>query len=261
MCDFIFDLPLLVTGPALIVLFLLYSWGGLLLARRLIHPRLTIHPEDAHFIGTMVHTVAVFYGLTVALITIAVWETYSDVSHLVSNEATAIASLWRDLGGYPEPVREQTRGELRGYTEYVIREAWPMQRKGQVPGGGVERMDRFQADLFSFQPATDAEKILHAETLRAYNQLISARRLRLDAVGTSLPGVLWTVVLAGALICLAASFCFRVDDVRLHTVLVALLASFVGLVIFVILALDHPFRGDLGIGPEPYRLVYDQLMK
>lgn len=261
MWGFIFDLPLLVTGPALIALLWLYVAGGLLLARRLLRPRLTIHSHDGHFIGTMVHTVAVFYGLTVALITVAVWETYSDVSHIVSIEATAIASLWRDLGGYPEPARGQARDELRGYTEYVIQEAWPLQRQGRIPSGGVERMDRCQAVLFAFQPATDAEEILHAETLRAYNQLITTRRLRLDAAGTALPGVLWAVVLAGALICLSAAFFFPVEDVRLHLALVALLALFVGLVIFVILALDHPFRGDLGISPEPYRLIYEQLMK
>jgi len=28
-----------------------------------------------------------------------------------------------------------------------------------------------------------------------------------------------------------------------------------------IFALDRPFRGDLGLTPEPYRLIYDQLMK
>jgi hypothetical protein len=34
-----------------------------------------------------------------------------------------------------------------------------------------------------------------------------------------------------------------------------------GLVIFMILALDQPFCGDLGIGPQSYQLVYDHLMK
>jgi hypothetical protein len=34
-----------------------------------------------------------------------------------------------------------------------------------------------------------------------------------------------------------------------------------GLVVFMILALDRPFRGDLGLSPAPYQLVYDQLMK
>jgi len=28
-----------------------------------------------------------------------------------------------------------------------------------------------------------------------------------------------------------------------------------------IIALGRPFRGDLGLGTEPYQLVFDQLMK
>jgi hypothetical protein len=46
-----------------------------------------------------------------------------------------------------------------------------------------------------------------------------------------------------------------------HGIEVVLLAAFIGLVIFMTFALDHPFQGDLGLGPEPYQLVYDQLMK
>ena len=33
------------------------------------------------------------------------------------------------------------------------------------------------------------------------------------------------------------------------------------MVIFMTLALDCPFRGDLGVRPEPYQLIYDHLMK
>jgi hypothetical protein len=108
---------------------------------------------------------------------------------------------------------------------------------------------------------TVGQQLLHGETLRAYNGLIQARRLRLDAVSTGLPAVLWTVVIAGAFIGLTASFFFRVVDVRLHSIMVLLLAVFVGLVIFMIFALDRPFRGYLSLGSEPYQLVYDQLMK
>ena len=115
--------------------------------------------------------------------------------------------------------------------------------------------------LVQFEPATEGQKILHAETLRAYNQLIQSRRLRLDAVGTGLPGVMWAVIVIGAFISLSASFFFKVEEVRLHIIEVLLLAVFIGLVIFMILALDRPFRGDLGIRADPYQLVYDQLMK
>jgi len=52
-----------------------------------------------------------------------------------------------------------------------------------------------------------------------------------------------------------------VEDERLQKILVLLLSIFVGVVIFMIFALDRPFRGDLGLSPEPYQLIYDQLMK
>ncbi|MCM3869541.1 MAG: hypothetical protein ND895_02425, partial [Pyrinomonadaceae bacterium] len=64
-----------------------------------------------------------------------------------------------------------------------------------------------------------------------------------------------------AFIGLSASFFFKVEDARLHCIEVLLLAVFIGLIIFMILSLDRPFRGDLGIPPAPYQLIYDQLMK
>jgi hypothetical protein len=261
MFESLFDLPLLVTGPAIIVLLCVFAIAGLLLVRRCVLPRLRIHIEDSEFSGAMVQSVMVFYGLAVALIAVSVFQTYSDVSKIVSQEATALAALYRDVSGYPEPIRPTLQNELRDYVQYVIHEAWPLQRRGQVPGGGVAMMNRFQATLIGFEPATEGQKLLHGETLRAYNTMIQARRLRLDSVHTGLPTVMWAVIVAGAIIGLSATFFFKVEDARLHGILVTLLAAFMGLVIFMIFALDHPFRGDLGLPPEPYQLIYDQLMK
>jgi hypothetical protein len=143
----------------------------------------------------------------------------------------------------------------------VIQEAWPEQHKGRVPRAGVERIDRFEKRLTEFAPATVGEEILHAETLRAFNHLSDARRLRLDAVQTALPGLMWTVIFVGAALAVVGSYFFRVSDPRLHQFLVVLLTAFFAMVIFVVFAFDRPFRGDMGIDSEPYQLVYDQLMK
>jgi Protein of unknown function (DUF4239) len=261
MPDFLFDLPLAISGPVIIGSLCLFAIGGLLLVRHRVLPRLRVQREDSEFSGAMIQCIMVFYGLAVALIAVSVFQTYSDVSKIVSQEATALAALYRDVSSYPEPIRLQMQGELRDYVHYVITEAWPLQQHGQIPSGGVELMNRFQSTLISFEPATEGQKLLHGEALRAYNNMIQARRLRLDAVGTSLPGVMWAVIIVGAIIGLSATFFFKVEDPRLHGILVTLLAAFMGLVIFMILALDEPFRGDLGISSQPYQLIYDHLMK
>lgn len=258
---FIFDIPLLIAGPLLVVVISGLAAGGLLFVRRRVLPRLRFTEEDAVFSSTMLLAIMVFYGLTVALIAISVWEKYSEASSVVSQEATALAVLYRDASGYPLPVRTQLQDALREYVEYVIREAWPEQEEGHAPAGGVDLVDEFERTLVAFEPSTERQRIHHAETLQAYDRMIEARRLRLDAVEAALPGLMWAVTLIGAALGLIGSYFFRVGDQRLQLTLVVLLATFMAMVIFVILAFDRPFRGDMGIGSHPYQLVYDQLMK
>jgi hypothetical protein len=261
MFESVFDLPLLIVGIAIVATLCIFAVVGLMVVRRLVLPRLSVQSSDSEFTGAMLQSVMVFYGLAVALIAVSVWQTYSDTSKVVSEEATTLAALYRDVSGYPDSVRPTLQNELRDYTHQIIYEAWPAQQRREVPKAGVSLMNNFQATLFSFEPTTETQKLLHAETLSAYNQLIHARRLRLDAVHTGLPGVMWAVIILGAFIGLSASFFFRVQSPWLHIIEVLLLSTFIGLIIFMILVLDRPFRGDLGIPPDSYQLIYDQLMK
>jgi len=153
------------------------------------------------------------------------------------------------------------REVLRGYTNQIIKEAWPEQRQGRVPRTGVAWLDRFQVQLFAFEPKSESHKILHAETLSAYNRMIEARRQRLDAVNSALPGVMWFVLLPGAMGCLLLSLFFPIEEPNFQAVLVAGLAGFVAMVLFVIISLDRPFHGAMAIPADSYQLVYDQLMK
>ena len=261
MFDWVFDVPLWIAGPVLVTLLGGFSLVGLLTVRKRILPRLRITPADSHFVGPMVHSVMVFYALVLALIAVNVFETYADASRIVSTEATALAMLYRDVSSYAEPERSQLQLALRDYVDQVIHEAWPQQRAGRIPTGGVLKMDIVQERLSRFEPRSESQRILHAEAWSAYNRVVEARRARVDEVRTGLPGVMWLVVILGAAISLISSFFFHVEDVRLHAVLVMLLATFIASVIFVMLAMDHPFRGDLGISSESYELIYNQLMR
>ncbi|HET9327403.1 MAG TPA: DUF4239 domain-containing protein [Candidatus Eisenbacteria bacterium] len=256
-----FDLPLIVAGPLVMFLLLGFSLGGLYLFRRHLLPRLRFEQHEATFGAGMVSSIMVFYGLSAALVAVNVWDQYKQVGSIASRETTALNLLWRDVGGYPGEFRVPLQKRLREYTYFVIHEAWPLQRKGVVPSRGLDQMTQFQAILTSFEPRTEAQKILAAETFRSYNHLIEIRRERLDSVNAHLPGVFWAVLIFGAIISLISAFFFPIVDGRVHAAQTALLAVFIGLVIFLILALDRPYRGDLGVTAEPYQLLYDQLMK
>ena len=259
--DFLFALPLWLLAVVLNLWLMGFALGVLWIARRWILPRLGLRYDDAYYAAPLVQSAMLLYSLVAALTAVGVWTRYSQVSDVVSSEATAIASLWRDLGGYPQPVRDATQDLLRGYTEQVIHGAWPQQRRGQIPREGVEWMDRLQAQLYAFEPRTESQKILHAETLHAFNHLVQQRRQRLDAVQAGLPGVLWFVLLPGAMACIVLCTLFHVDNARFQAILLVAVAGFLAMVLYVIIALDRPFVGDMGIGAESYQLIFDHHMR
>ena len=261
MIDFLLSLPLWALAIVLNVWLIGFALTSLLGLRRWILPRLRIDTDASLFLGAAVmQSAMVLFGLVAALTAVSVWTRHSQVADTVSKEATAIAILWRDLGGYPEHDRDSMRGVLRGYTNQIIEEAWPMQRQGKTPHMGVEWLDRFQAQLFAFEPTSESQKLLHAATLDAYKGMVEARRARVDSVHTELPSVMWVVLLPGAMGCLFLSLFFHIEDVRFQAFLMAGLAGFVAMVLFVIISLDRPFQGAMAIGADSYQLIRDQLM-
>jgi len=262
MVDFLLSLPLWTLAIVLNAWLVTFALVGLWIVRRRILPRLKLDNDASLFYGAAVmQSAMVLYGLVAALTAVSVWSRHAQVGDVVSAEATAIAVMWRNLGGYPQAERESMRGVLRGYTDQIIDEAWPVQRQGQVPRMGTEWADRLQGQLFAFEPATESHKAIHTQTLASYNRLIEVRRQRLDSVASALPRVMWAVLLPGAMGCLLLSLLFPVDDAPFQAVLVTGLAGFVAMVLFVIISLDRPFQGAMAISPDAYALIREQLMK
>jgi hypothetical protein len=52
----------------------------------------------------------------------------------------------------------------------------------------------------------------------------------------------------------------RDEEVQVHLLLGGAMSLFLGIVIFMIAALDNPFHGEVSVGPDPIQLVYETLM-
>jgi len=213
-------------------------------------------------IGVTSYDGSVFYGITVGLIAAGVWNTNSTASELASKEATSIATLYRDVSGYPPPARDELRAGLRRYAVFIIEEAWPAQRqgRGQVLEGGARILDDFQSRLHTFEPSTSGQAALHGETLKAFNQLLENRRLRIDAVGSGLSSVMWAVIWAGAAISVGVAYLYKIEDPKLHAALVSLMGGFLAVVLFMIVINDRPFYGRVGVSSDPYKLILDRVI-
>jgi Protein of unknown function (DUF4239) len=212
-------------------------------------------------VSTTLATVGVFYGITLGLISVGAWQNFTDVSAQVSQEASLIAVMYRDVSGYPEPARTELQNSLKDYTKYIINEAWPAQRKGIVPIGGNIKVSDFQNKLFTVEPVKEGQKALHAVALSEFSEMIKARRLRLQSVTAGLPANLWSVVIFGALINIFIPWFLVFNRQLMQDLMSVLMASTIGLLIFLMGAMDNPFRGDFSVGSDAFQLIYNQLMK
>jgi len=230
------------------------------LVRRYLLPRLHFHDGVNDAVSGTVQAIGVFYAITVGLIAAGVWTTYSNASDLVSHEAVAIGSLYRDVSSLPEPARTTLRTQLRDYTAAVITQDWPAQRQEQISDAGTRIVDQFQATLMSFEPASAGEQARYSETLSAFNNFVLQRRLRLDVVESGLSLTMWSVIWIGAAISIGVGYFFYFEDIRLHAIMIVLIAGFLGIVLFTIVVNDRPFAGQYTISPNSYRLILDTLM-
>jgi hypothetical protein len=105
--------------------------------------------------------------------------------------------------------------------------------------------------MAAFDPANRREEMLHAEALREFNSFVEARFNRLEVAGTALSPVLWWVVGIGAALNFALLWMFSIDRLSVHLVLSGMLSMFVGLMLFFIAAMDHPFRGEESTSRSP----------
>ena len=255
----LYQAPPLYTALVLIFVIVAVSMIGLFLARRYLVPRFTYGEGINDAISGTVQAIGVFYGITVGLIAVAVWDNNSKASDLVSREASAIGGLYRDVRGLPSPLRDELASQLRDYTTYIVEQSWPAQEQGRIADGGTESMSEIQAKLYAYEPTTLGKAQVYGEALSSFNHLADARRLRLSAVTGGLSGVMWAVIWVGAVISIGVAYLFKVQDAKMHALLIALMSGFLAIVLFMIVINDKPFYGSVRISPEPYQKVLERM--
>jgi hypothetical protein len=254
------NLPDWLYGILSISFAVLIGVGGLLATRKWI-ARLHQTTSYNEIVSYYLSTIAIFYGIMLGLIAVSVWESYNGAVTTVALEAGSLAALYRDVSGYPEPTRSALQADLREYTRYEIDVAWAEHRKGIVTEGGMRRLWSFQDHLQRFQPKDLGQQALYFETLRAYDDLIQKRSLFIDSITARLPRPLWDFVFLGAVLSFVVSWFFQLKSFSMHVWMTAFFAAVLGMEIHLLIIMNHPYRGSLGVSPEAFRVVYDMLMR
>jgi hypothetical protein len=233
--------------------------GGMFLFRPYFHK--WIHGQDKtnEMVSLSMASFSVIYGILLGLVAVGVYANYAVTSDNVTREASTLAGLYSDTSGFSEPHRSALRADLRAYAKATIENDWPAQAGGHVPAAGTARMAAIQKDFEAVHPTEKTEEIAYAESFGQFEKLVELRSNRLTAINSGIPALLWWVLWIGAV--LSISLVWMLDmEAHIHGILTAVLSLFLGIVIFVVIDLDKPYRGDSIASSAPYTLVYRTLM-
>jgi Protein of unknown function (DUF4239) len=249
------NLPLWLFALLTVAGFNAIAFGGLVCTRRFGQSLGLYTFIDNDTLGWIFSAILVMYALSLGLIAVASWGNASAAAAAASDEASHIATVYRTLGGYPQPLQDDLKDSIVRYTQSIIEKAWPAQQRGEVTEAGIEIILHLWSRITQFEPKTDGQHVIHGQVLDGFNKLVEFRRRRIEAASYAVPGTLWVVVLVGAAVSIFASYLFKIPSLPVHGLLTILLATMIALLVFFIATTDHPYSGSNAIKPLAYEIV------
>jgi hypothetical protein len=246
--------PLWLSGLLLIVVMPLCAVLAQLGLHRLI-PQLA-KGEHNDVAGFVIAVVGVIYAVMLGFVVIVSWEKFAAAESIVSQEASALRNIYRESAAFPDEHRERLRSDVLNYATTVIDEEWPAMARGDSSSPAVtQRLDEMFLTITDLPVDTLLEQGFLASEAARFNDLVSARSVRLDYVDQTVPGVLWLALIVGAIVTIGFATIFGLRSTRLHVVITASLATTIGVLLFVSLAVDHAYAGDVAVEPDPLERV------
>jgi len=202
--------------------------------------------------GFIVSVVGTLYAVTLAFVVSIVWQEYDGSATRAAVEAADGATAWHIAVGLPEPIASRTRAAVENYARVMIADEWPAMRNGGASARGELIVTTLMHGLAAFRPANAGESNVQAQVLQNIEQVHEGRHRRLADNASGIAPFQWMVLVLGGAITVGFCFLFGLPNEAMHSLMTGAVACIIGATFVLIFELDYPFRGDLGISPEPW---------
>jgi hypothetical protein len=206
--------------------------------------------EHNDLTGFTFAVVGVIYAVVLGFIAIGVWERFATAEAGTYVEASGLTAAYRDADAFPEAAA--IRRDLRVYVSDVVERAWPRMATGSTSTVNDAEAERLAHDVGELHPRDARESNLQQHMIQSVGASLAAREQRLTEDATGLNGVMWVVVILGGFITVGFSYLFGFRHSTMQTAMIGTLALLIGLVIFLTMSMDYPFRGAIRVGPDAF---------
>ena len=250
------------------LLFIITSFSCMLIAiilTKCVHKYIPLkfRYEENQAIVCVSALIGIIYAVLVGFVVLYELNNFNKASEAESAEAKAAFDIFRLAHVLPEPMSQNIRKFTVNYIENAIQNEWPLMAQGSVVNDtGITAIENISKELRSFN--IDNLSITILQTLNSLsinsNKLFDAHQERVSKIHTALSANIWFVLILGTLLTIGIN-CILGMEPRLHLVCIIFISLIVAAVLYLIITLDRPYRGDFSIQPNTfiYTLEYINL--
>lgn len=231
-------------------------YGLVVLIRRL-KPDTTPIRGTTDIEGFYITVLGALYAIFVAFMIFTVWTRYYEAVVVVNQEANELADVYRLSEALPQPLQDQMQKAAMDYADIVVKYDWPAMAQGEIPDRMQTHIDRMWKIMNSIGPEQVPDEVRRDHLGEAFDSLMDYRRLRILHSQTSLPGLLYTVLIFGAVLVIGFAVLFTVEGFWPHVIKACVLAAIISLMVFTVWALDHPFQSWVHVSSQPFERVLE----
>ena len=213
--------------------------------RRLLVPYISNDTQNLS-ISTIVR-MGTLYALILALVFAQEFADYMGVKDTTNNEAAAIGIVYYGLAKFDSQTTEEIRRTVVRYVQTVIEEEWLMLSQKKLSDKAWNHYRNVKMKILLLKPKNLLQKDLRSQIIHDWDIVGRSRIERKVAASHAVPAFFVVLCVGGFLLVMLPYFAFSPKFANLF--LIAVHASFNGLIIYFILTIANPFSLSLAVEP------------
>jgi hypothetical protein len=223
----------------------------------------TQRTEHNDIIGWQISVLGTTYAVILAFMLWNVWSNFQTARINAEMEANFLVDLYRIAGGLELGKGKSLRALCREYATVAVSEEWPAMAEEKLSSHSfsvTQQMWDVLVHAHSDAEATPSSRAVadhfqqskYEQAFNALSRMSEHRRIRQIESRMNLPGILWGILVIGAIVVIGSACLFGCQNFALHFVLVFVLSLLLSLVLVSVAEIDRPFQGPVHIQADAF---------
>ena len=141
----------------------------------------------------------------------------------------------------------------------VVEDEYPAMAQLKRSDRTQEAINELWLKVAIIKPKTSQEQVLYSKMLRDLEALVDLRRSRLGEMGSSVPDILWVVIIIGAIVTIFLATLICAEKFWVHALAISMIVILIANTIYLVIELDYLFLGEVSARLASYIEILESM--